>query len=62
MDPVTLVLLLTGALGSATAISKKIFDNYQQKKQVADMATIFKTSPQLNEIILPLSVSTPLTP
>lgn len=55
MDPFTISLLVTGGLGGLGIISKKIYDTKKQQKQVDDMATIFQTSPELNETTLPLS-------
>ena len=59
MEPILLILLIAGG---AAAIGKKIADRYQQRKQVADMANVFETSPQLDDITLPLSESIPQTP
>ena len=58
MEPITISLLITGGLGCLGIIGKKIYNLRMQREQVDDMATIFRTSPELNETILPLSVST----
>ena len=55
MEPLTITLLITASLGGLGVISKKIHDFHKQRLQVNDMATVFRTDPQLNETILPLS-------
>ena len=59
MEPVLIILLVAGG---AAAIGKKIVDRYQQHKQVADMANVFETDLQRDDITLPLSESIPRTP
>jgi hypothetical protein len=59
MEPILIILLITG--GTA-AIGKRIADRYQQYKQVADMATVFEINPPQDDITLPLSVSILQTP
>ena len=58
MEPITISLLITGGLGGLSIISKKIYNLRKQREQVDDMATVFRTSPELDETILPLSVLT----
>jgi hypothetical protein len=62
MEPITISLLITGGLGGLGIIGKKMYNLRKQREQVDDMATIFQTSPELSEIVLPLSVSTHRTP
>ena len=62
MEPISIFLIIMACGGTTGALSKKIYDHVQQKKQVDDMSTVFRTSPELNETILPLSVSTRRTP
>ena len=61
MEPITITLLITGGIGCLSIIGKKIYNLRMQHKQVDDMATVFRTDPELDETILPLSVSIPHT-
>ena len=58
MEPILIGLLVTAGAGLIGKLTKVIYERKQNKKQVDDMATVFRTDLQLHDTILPLSVST----
>ena len=58
MEPILIGLLVTAGAGLLGKLTKVIYERKQNKKQVDDMATVFRTDLQLHDTILPLSVST----